>query len=50
MNAKQLFHRMMQERRKYPRGSIEWDWRTRAARKYVWMMRKVPTCCWPVEG
>ena len=46
MNAKANFHQMMCERRMYPRGSQEWNWRTRSARKYVWLMRGVPVMEW----
>lgn len=46
MGAKALFLSMMSQRRAFPRGSQEHDWRTRAARKYVWMMRGVPVCDW----
>lgn len=46
MNAHQLFRLMMAERRHFPRGSLEHEWRTRAARKYVWLMRAVPTTEW----
>jgi len=46
MNAKQLFHKMMRERREYPKGSMEWAWRTRAARKYAWLVLGIPTSDW----
>lgn len=39
MNATALFHKLMKERRTFPRGSVEWDWRTRAARK-LWLMAR----------
>lgn len=44
--ALQLFRKMMAERRSFDRGSMEHEWRTNAARKYVWMMRGVPACEW----
>lgn len=46
MNAKQLFHQMMRERREFPRGSLDWEWRTRAARKLAWIALGVPTTQW----
>ncbi len=46
MNAKQLFHRMMRERREFPRASMDWNWRTRAAATYLLMHRNVPACEW----
>lgn len=46
MTALDHFRRMMQQRRKYNRGSAEWTWRTNAARKYLLLHRKVPTQEW----
>jgi|GEM_PF-4663298 len=46
MNARQLFHQMMRERRQFPRGSAEWEWRTRSARKFAWLVLGVPTNEW----
>lgn len=46
MTARSLFKQMMTERRQYPRGSSDFEWRTRAARKYVWLMRGVPSAEW----
>lgn len=46
MTAKDFFLQMMRERRHYAPGSAEWTWRTRAARKYVWMLRGVPVREW----
>ena len=40
------FHRMMAERKAYAPGSPDYEWRTSAARKLVWMMRGVPTMEW----
>lgn len=47
MTAFRLFRRMMQERRQYPRESMDWNYRTRAARKYLWIMWDVPVTEWP---
>lgn len=44
--ARSEFHRMMSERKEYPRNSLDWQWRTNAARKLVWMMRGVPVINW----
>jgi hypothetical protein len=50
MNAARVyFKELMAERRKFNRGTAEHAWRTRAARKYVWMMRDIPVCDWPEE-
>jgi len=43
---KTLFRQTMRERRLYDRASPEWAWRTRAARKYVWMIRDVAPMEW----
>lgn len=49
MTARQLFLKTMAERRCYPKGSLDWEYRTRAARKYVWLMRGVPTTEWRAQ-
>jgi hypothetical protein len=36
----------MAERRAFRPGSADHDYRTRAARKLVWLMRGVPTSEW----
>jgi len=41
-----MLRRMLSERRAYPRGTADWAWRTLAARKYVWLIRKVPVMEW----
>jgi hypothetical protein len=46
MTAFDLFCEMMRERRKHPKGSLDWQWRTDAARKYLWMHWGVPTTEW----
>jgi hypothetical protein len=46
MNAKALFRQTMRERRQYDRASPEYQWRTRAARKFVWIIRDVPPAIW----
>jgi len=47
MTTREHFRRIMAERRRFPPGSADYDYRTRAARKYVWIMRGVPTTEWP---
>ena len=44
-----LLRKMLKERRAFPIGSPDWQWRTDAARKYVWLIRGIPTCEWPDE-
>ena len=46
MNAGALFRQMMSERRQFMKGTADHEYRTRAARKYLWMMRGVPTSEW----
>lgn len=45
-NVKRLFRKMLRDRRAWPKGSDEWDWRTRAARQYLEIMQK-PVTQWP---
>jgi hypothetical protein len=45
-NVKRLFRKMLRDRRAWPKGSDEWDWRTRAARQYLEIMQK-PVTSWP---
>ncbi|MCA0846085.1 hypothetical protein [Salipiger thiooxidans] len=47
MTMREHFLRMMTERREWPRGSADWEYRTEAARKYLWLHRGIPTCEWP---
>jgi len=47
MTAREHFREMMRERRDWPRGSLDWNYRTRAARKYLWLHRGVPVQEWP---
>ncbi len=44
--SKQLFRDIMAERRQWPRGSADYEYRTRAARTYLLMHLKVPTTQW----
>jgi len=46
MTARDYFKELMAERRMFRRGTAEHNWRTRAARKYVWLMRGIPTKEW----
>ena len=46
MNLINEFHRLMRERRSFAAGSPDHDYRTRAARKMVWLMRGVPAGEW----
>jgi hypothetical protein len=46
MVARDLFRWMMSERREYPRASLDFHWRTVAARKYLAIMRGVPVLEW----
>lgn len=46
MTARDHFRALMRERRHFPPGSLEHEWRTRAARKLAWMVRGIPTTEW----
>jgi hypothetical protein len=46
MTARDRFHACMAERRQWPRGSMDWQYLTRAARQYAWIVRRVPTTEW----
>ena len=45
--ARTEFHRIMSERRAFAPGSVDHTYRSRAARRLVWIIRKVPAACWP---
>lgn len=44
--ARNLFRSMMKQRRAFQRDSLDWQWRTRAAIKYLALYRKQPTQEW----
>ena len=46
MTARQLLRQCLDERRNYQRGSLEWLYRTAAARKLYWMHIGKPTTEW----
>lgn len=46
MTARQNFRRMLSERRRFLTGSPDWNYRTRAARTYLNILRGVPTAEW----
>lgn len=46
MTARENLRQMLAQRRQFPRHSAEWNWRTRAARKYVWIILGLPTTEW----
>lgn len=47
MTSRDWFRLTMRERRQCIKGTPEYDWRTRAARKYLWMLKGIPTKDWP---
>lgn len=49
MQTAAAFRALMAERRLWPRGSADHEYRTRAARKLIWLMRGVPTNQWRDE-
>jgi hypothetical protein len=46
MTPRDHFRQIMAERRSFARHTPEHDWRTRAARKYLWIIRDVPPMLW----
>ncbi len=46
MRARSEFRRMLAERRAFPVGSPDYNYRTRAARQLLWMIRGVPVLEW----
>jgi hypothetical protein len=46
MTTRAAFRAIMVERRQWPPGSADYEYRTRAARKLVWIMRGVPVDQW----
>lgn len=46
MTTRTIFRALMAERRSYLRGTPDHEYRTRAARKIVWIMRGVPATEW----
>ena len=47
MTTRATFRALMAERREWPRGTDDLEYRTRAARKLVWILRGVPSSEWP---
>jgi 23S rRNA U2552 (ribose-2'-O)-methylase RlmE/FtsJ len=46
MTTRQTFIALMRERRAWPKGSADHEYRSRAARKLVWIMRGIPVLEW----
>jgi len=46
MTAREHFRQCLSERRAWPRDSYEFAYLTRAARKYAWIARGIPTIEW----
>jgi len=46
MTTRAIFLALMAERRNWPRGYMDHEYRTRAARKLVWIIRGVPASEW----
>lgn len=46
MTTREWFRLMLRERRAFPRDSLDWEWRTAAARKYLYLMRGIPVMEW----
>lgn len=46
MTTKDHFRAIMAERRNWPPGSADHEYRSRAARKLVWIIKGIPTNQW----
>lgn len=46
MTARENLRQMLSERRQFSHNSLDYQWRTRAARKYIWSLRGVPPQEW----
>lgn len=46
MTAREIAQRLLNERAAFPVGSPDWEYRTRAAWKLIWLMRGVPAAEW----
>jgi hypothetical protein len=46
MTTQEHFLTIMRERRAWPKGSTDWTYRTRTARRLVWLMRGIATEQW----
>jgi hypothetical protein len=44
--ARTEFHRIMADRRQWPPGSADWEYRSRAARRLVWIIKGIPAEQW----
>lgn len=49
MTARTEFHAIMAERRQWKPGSPDWEYRSRAARKLVWLIKGIATDQWRDE-
>ena len=49
MTTRAHFLALMAERRKCLRGTADHEYRTRAARKLVWIMRGIPSSLWSMK-
>ena len=50
MTARHEFRVVMAERRAFQRGTPDHDYRSRAARKLIWIIRGVPADQWGSDG
>jgi hypothetical protein len=46
MTTRDYLRQMLTERQGFPKGSPDFNYRTRAARNYVWIIKGVPACEW----
>ena len=46
METREYFRSIMAERRQHRAGTLDHEYRTRAARKLAWLMRGVPVAEW----
>lgn len=49
MTTREHFRALMGERRALVPGSVDHQYRTRAGRQLVWLMRGIPSSLWSME-
>lgn len=46
MTTREHFRALMADRRNWPRGSSDHEYRSRAARRLVWIIKGIPVDAW----
>lgn len=50
MTTRAILLSLLAERKAWPKGSADWDYRSRACRRLWWIIRGVPVDRWPDNG